>query len=387
MSSKLEPLSCIEDVNQQWIERMLTPKFGASITVQSWSYRIPASREGFMSDIAYLHILCCTAEGQQKNLRLVLKVLPKDKDRRQFMIRGGLDKREIYFYNFIMSKEFQVICSDIKLVLPVPDVYYAGYVENAVTLVMGDLSFKKFKSVIIPEGTTLNQTKIAFQALGRIHAAGLIYINKYGEKCSNLAEVASVFNNDFYDEFFVPNLETMIKMYKNSPQEEIIKALVPKTKEMIYLRNRYPLLKTVIHGDFWAGQLMYSDDESEAIVIDWQYCSINNAASDILSMFFMSCSPHILEYHLDEVLKSYWNSLQAVMEAAAVAINVTYEEFRENIENLWLYGFMMIAISIHDFLGAGNLTHERLHGYIDFLYRKGVFAKFITMIEHENREK
>lgn len=384
MESNLKPLSLIEEINQQWIEKMLSQKLGIPVSVNSWSYRLPQSREGFMSEIAYLKVSYRGVDGQQVDLQLVVKVLPKDPERKQFMIKGGLVTREVKFYEFISSEEFQDMCIKSGVVLPIPEIYFAGYSEDAVTIVLRDLNVDKYKCVIVKEGSTLGQTKVALQAVAQIHAAGLAYIAKYGEG-NNLAPLSAKFEIEFFDEFFIPNLKRMVKMCEGTPLAKALESIIPLTKSILYSREKHPLLRTFAHGDFWAGQLMYTADDSKAVVIDWQYCSINNAASDVLSMFFMSSEPEILENHLDEVLRSYWVSLTDTVQAFGVTLDVSFEQFRQNVEDLWLYGFMMVGISIHDFLGEGNLTEERLLGYIKFLETKGVFSDFVKKIERESR--
>lgn len=383
MEPKLKPLSVIEEVNQQWIEKMLSLKFGIPVTIHSWSYRLPSGREGFLSEIGFLKVLYSGIDGHRTDLQLVLKVLPKDPMIKQFMANGGLAKREVEFYRFINTKEFQDICSKSGIMLPVPEMYFAAYTEEAITIVLQDLSVDKYKSVIVKEGSNLLQTKVALQAVAQIHAAGLIYINKYGEANHNLATLGSEFNTDFYDQFLIPNLNVLVKMTEGTPLSESVKSLIPKAKSIYNLPKIYPLIKTVIHGDLWSGQLLYTDDESKASTIDWQFCRVDNPVTDVLSMFFMSCDPVVLENHLEELLNSYWMSLTKPLQSLGITLDVTFEHFKTNVENLWLFGFVFLVISIHDFIGGDNISNERILGAINFLEKKGVFSNFVKMTENK----
>ena len=384
MESDLKPLSVIEDISQEWIERMLSLKFGKPVTVQSWSYTAPEAPEGFMSEIVYAKLAYSESLDQRSDLDLVIKVLPRELERIQTMVAGGLDKREVLFYKFVSTQKFKDLSEKCGVTVKVPEVYFASYVGDAVTVVMQDLNAAKFKSGIVKEGNNLKQTKVAVQAIAEFHAMGLAYIKDFGE-VGELAELAEEFDFTAFDTVFIRNLNTLAGMYEGTPLAESMLSLIPYTKDILQMRRRYPLIRTIVHGDYWAGQLMYTEDESSVMMIDWQHCNIDNPSSDVLSMLFMSSHPSVLEDHLEEVLQCYWDSLHHNAKKVGVSLGVTYEQFRRNIDDLMLFGFMMVGISIPEFLGGGNMTPERLYGYVNYLQKKSIMSDYVKMMEAERR--
>ncbi|XP_068242063.1 uncharacterized protein [Palaemon carinicauda] len=379
-SDSLMPLSTFEDVNQQWLEKMLSLKYGISVCVHSWELTLPSGREGFLSEIAFVSILHSDGVDTPKDLKLVLKILPKDPKVREFLANGNLARREIEFYKFANCKELQDICAKSGIVLPVPEIFFAGYRKDAITLVLRDLRVDKCKSIIVKEGSTLSQTKVALKSIAQVHAAGLIFMEQFKDH-ESLSVLASDFSTDFYSLDMVKNLNTIVEMTAGTPVGETMKRLIPLEKLMFTFHKKYPLVKTIVHGDLWAGQLLNTSDESNAYVIDWQFCRVDNPVIDIVAMFFMSSNPVVLENHMDELLKCYWEAFNKPFQSLGRTCGITYEQFKENVDDLLIFGFAILAVSIHDFLPAGNLTKERLLHSIDFVEKEGAFRKFLDIFE------
>lgn len=377
MSNNIEvlPLKSGDEINQIWLEAMLSEKYTSTVAVHSWSSRIPSGREGFLSEITFVTVKYSIDNSSEISSELVFKFLPQDPSLVKFLSNGGLAKREVEFYQFVNSSEFKSICNRNKLVVPIPEVFYAGYTDEAITIVMHDLSVDKYKSVIIKDGSSLSQTKTALQAVALIHAAGILYLQKHGQG-DGLISLAAEFNTDFYDQFFLPNLKTLEEMYKGTSLSDTFKNCIPLTKQIRSTCRRRPLVNTIIHGDLWAGQLLYSSDEALASIIDWQFCHIDNPVSDIMSMLFMSSDPKILEENLYDLLESYWNTLYQTVEAGAGNLDIGLEQLNTNIDDMWMYGFMFLVVSIHDFLNGDNISHYRMTGAFRFLEKKGVFRRF-----------
>ncbi|KAG0715338.1 hypothetical protein GWK47_012133 [Chionoecetes opilio] len=373
----LQPLKNDRNITQPWLEKMLSLKMECNIKINFWSSTLPQEREGFLSEIAFVKVQYTTSGGEENVCKLVFKFLPQDPKLVQFLANGGLAKREVQFYQFISSPNFCVICARSGIIPPVPEAFYASCSDSAITIILRDLSVDHYKSVLIRDGSTLAQTKTALRAMALIHGAGILYLQQHqaGECLSSLAEE---FNTDFLEQFFVPNMKTLTEMYANTSLAEIFKALTPLTKQIRSISKRHPLVTTVVHGDLWAGQLLYSADESSVSIIDWQFCHLDNPVSDIMSMFFMSTDPHLLEEHLEDIIQDYYGALCKVVKAGGGEVVVTLEQLVANVEEMWMYGFMFLAVSIHDFLGSDNISQERLLGAFTFLEKRGVFAKFLA---------
>lgn len=346
-----------------------------------------------------------SGEGMRReNCRLVFKFLPHDPVLITFLNNGDLAEREVEFYKFVCSSEFQ----NIGVKVPVPEVYYASYTKDAITLILRDLNQDDYGSVIIRDGSSLDQTKTAFRAVAAVHAVGYLYLQRYGKQ-TGLSTLAKEFKNEFYEQFFQPNLKTLVDMYKGTSLSEIFKALIPLTAEIRATSSRNPFLETVIHGDLWAGQLLYSQDQQLASIIDWQFSHLDNPVSDIMSMFFMSTDPCVLENHLLEILEDYWTTFCSILkvgggnttetgrvwkvgvkdqkrnrnapltekENSTSQDSVGLEDLAANVEEMWMYGFMFLTVSLHDFLNGDSISRDRLDGTMTFLEKRGVFRRFL----------
>ena len=176
---------------------MLLQKFRTPVTVHSWNTSLPSIREGFLSEIAYLKVVYSKGDDGQEDLQLVLKILPRDPKIKEFVTKRNLAKRGIEFYRLASSKELQEICTESGLVLPLPEIFLVVYKDHAITLASCDLNVDKCKSLIIKDGSTLNQTKVALEAVSQIHAAGLMFINKHGINHKILETMSSDFSTNF----------------------------------------------------------------------------------------------------------------------------------------------------------------------------------------------
>lgn len=377
--SELVPLNSEKEITKQWLGKLLSEKFCSSVTPLSWQCVLPTVCEGFLSDIAYVRVRYKSECLEEAEIQLVFKFLPQLEERRKFMLDGGFAEREVKFYEITRNPEYQRICLKSGMVLPIPECYFATYAQDCATIVMNNLKAENHKTVIIKEGSTFAQTKVALKAIAFIHATGYIFLAHNADR-KNLGEITKPLDTDVLDQFFIPNLKTLVEMYEGTPTAESFRALIPATKSIYSYQLKYPLLKTIIHGDFWAGQLLFSDDESNAIVIDWQFCNIGNPVGDIMSMFFMSSDIEVLDNHLEEVLKEYWFIFTNVLKANGTEAGITFEQLVDNVEELWVCGFIILACSIHDFIPGGNLTHERLRRAIKFLEDRGMFTKLIDDI-------
>ena len=380
----LQPLKNDIDITQPWLEKMLSLKMGCSTKVNFWSSTLPKEREGFLSEIAFVKVQYTIAGGEENECKLVFKFLPQDPKLVEFLANGGLAQREVEFYQFISSLDFRRICDKSGIVTPVPEVFYTGFSDSAITIVLRDLSVDQYKSVIIRDGSTLAQTKTALKAMALIHGVGILYLQQQQEG-GCLSPLAEEFNTDFYDQLFVPNMKTLTEMYAGTSLAEVFKALTPLTRHIRSTLKQHPLLRTVVHGDLWAGQLLYSADESSVSIIDWQFCHLDNPIIDIMSMFFMSTDPQVLEEHLEDIMQDYWSVLCRVVETGGGEVGVTLEQLMANVEEMWMVGFVFLTVSIHDFLGSDNISHERMLRAFTLLEKREVFARFLAEFGNEGR--
>lgn len=177
------------------------------------------------------------------------------------MKSGSLARKAIEFYKFVATDDFQVFCAKTGLKHPVPDVYWSCMEDDRLTLVMHDLSTDGFRVDIPQEGNHLLQTKKStLRSVAVIHACGVVSLKKHGKEYFNVPSA------DFLGDFFSEGLERQMETFRGTPAEQTLKAIRPLSEQLIKMRS--PFLDTVIHGDLWAGNVLFSPDDTIAAIID-----------------------------------------------------------------------------------------------------------------------
>lgn len=391
---QLFPLKSDKEITNEWLQKFLTLYFGYHINIEDWSSRQPEGRQGFLSEICYVNInykyqshdkLNRTECGQLSSqikpkvekelwsteaLRLFFKFFPESKKHIDFMIHANLADMEVDFYKFSMSDIFKDISKQIGALQTVPKVYYANCKDDTLTIVQEDLCDQGFKMIINREGSTVQQTILALKSIAVIHAIGLIYKNKKG-----MLPPLKKFDVEFIQEFLEPNTYTLAQYLEASPLSRKIKELAPIAKQLLIKANQISegFLETVCHGDLWMGQIMFSANEDCACVLDWQFANIGNPIQDIMAILFMSGDMEVLEPHLTLILQTYWETLISTLQKGETTIDITFEMFMQNVEKLWLLGFIFLTASLHDFLPADNISERRLKAAYNFLNCRNLF--------------
>ena len=371
------PLADESKITKEWLQEMLSAKYQAKVQVLNWICDSPTKREGFLSEIRFLDIHYKVSNESDTKKKFVFKFLPNSTDLRKFMILGELNKREVNFYKFASSKTFKDVFDKSGIPYPIPPIFYSAEDGNDLTIVTENLSTYGYKTIIIRDGSTFEQTMVAFESLAVIHAAGILSL-KNNE--SNLG-IKTGYDTDFFDELFIPNLKTLSEIFKDTELSQVFLDMIPHTKFLRTNKYDHCLIHTIIHGDLWAGQCLFSEDEKSACVLDWQFCEFGNPSLDIATMFFMSTNPEVLENRFDSLLKAYWSKLTKTLDEFEHKISFSYEEFAENVEKNLLYGFVNITVSLSDFQSSDNISDKRLKGYMQFLQKRKFFEGIMKQLK------
>lgn len=373
----LNPLRSAKNVSKEWIQRMLSFYFKTKVEVLKFNSKLPSNTQGFLSEISFLSVEYCL-NNEIKSSKYVFKFLPTEDDLLSFIHQGGLAKREVDFYRFAQSETFKSVCEASAIKRLVPTVLYSCLDQSALTIVMEDLREDNYELVLNRDGSTLVETQAALCAIAHVHAAGIIYQQKHGRH-----ELDVPTDNSFYDQFLIPNLKFLADRADiDSQRQKNMLHLIQFTEQMRMWPLRYPLFDTVIHGDLWAAQTLFSPNRTAACILDWQFSTIGNPVIDIQAMFFMSSDPVALDEHLEEVLFAYWRTFSDCLKKHEVKCPVSYNQFKSNVENMWICGFMFFAVSIHDFIKGDSISEKRLEGQLQFLEKRDVFSNFFLNCEN-----
>ncbi|XP_042875022.1 uncharacterized protein LOC122255176 [Penaeus japonicus] len=370
-TSTLAVLRSEKDIDTAWLEDLLKQRLKSNIEVISWTSNPPATKSGFLSEMCFVNVRFKRPDHPTEEKSLAVKFAPSDKNILEFIKNGNLARKEIEFYKYVQTNEFQLFCERSGVKHPVPDVYWANMEEDLLTLVMHDLRTDGYRVDIQPEGSSLEQVKMTLKSIAVIHACGVATIKKHGR------EYLDVRSGDFLDGYLKVGIEKEIEMFTGTRTAETLRAINSLRDQGI--KTRYPLFETLIHGDLWMGNVMFSADNTNAIIIDWQFASVDNPVCDILSLLFMSSHPVVYEQHLNEVLVNYWQSLTEALEKNGVSVESTFQDLVECVEEMWMYGFMFLTASWNDLLSSNLMTAQRAQHAIHFFEKKNTFSKFLQL--------
>ncbi|XP_047737575.1 uncharacterized protein LOC108675333 isoform X2 [Hyalella azteca] len=374
----LKPLQSVDNLSKSWLEKMLSSYHRQSVFLENYELDIPSKTQGFLSDIFFLKTTYYLT-GIKESTNLVVKLLPSKKELINFIKEGYLAEREVKFYEFSVSEVFQRVLTASPICHLIPKIYYSAVNESSVTLVMEDLRDYNYEPVIVRDGSDLQQTVAIVRSAAVVHAAGVLYRIENG----SFPDLQSV-DKKFYDEILKTNLKYLASRYAGKPIANVFSQLIELTNEMYIYTARYPLFDTIIHGDLWAGQSLFSSNRESVCLIDWQFCAVGNPVIDLQGQFFMSTDPVVLDTNLEEILKQYWSSFNDVLSRENVASPCTFQEFSECVDKLWICGFFYLAVSIHDFIDGGNISDKRLDGYVEFLSKRRILESFLESLPGKN---
>lgn len=375
-TSSISPLPSQRDINQYWLEKVLSHKYATTVKIQSWSVKSPTSREGFLSEICFVKVSYITFGGSLEERNLVIKFMPEAKGVVEFVKRGNLGKREVEFYKYASSQDFKVFCQKAGLIHPTPDLYWAGLKNDVLTLVLHDLNSDDYVLSSPAEGNSLNQIKCTLNSIAVIHAAGIAAIKKHGKHNLDIP-----FDSSCLVELLQAGIEMQIKLYVGTPTADTLKSLLPQSEALINVSQRYTFLDTLIHGDLWTGNVMFFEDHRLASVIDWQFAIFGNPVCDITTLLLVSGIPSVYTDHLTEVLECYWGRFNHALKENGVSVNKTFQDLVQNLDNLWMHGYMFLSASLPDLMANDKITEGRIRAVVSFLEKKGAFANFLQSFQ------
>lgn len=370
--SSISPLASQKEISQQWLEKVLSHKLATDVTVNSWIANAPETKDGFSSEISFVKVVYSSAGGAEEERNFVVKFMPENEELVKIMQAGNIPKREIGFYKYAKSEHFKTFCRTAGLAHPVPDVCWADVEEDKLTIVLDDLKTKGYKSSTPAEGNSLNEIKKALRSIAVIHASGTIE-----KKESKLVALGSPWDPGNFGEYFNIGLKKLIHMYDGLPTAETFKSLLPHSSNMVTISQKHSFVSTIVHGDLWAGNVMFSDMGDSACIFDWQVAHVGNPLSDVASLLLMSAEPLVYVEHLSEVLDHYWQSYQRSLQKNEIDINVSYHDMVTSLESLWIHGFMSVSMSLPFLLDHGKMTEERVRAVVSFLEERRTFDNFL----------
>ena len=295
--------------------------------------------------------------------------------------------------------------SNDEIPLSVPVCYHAQYTpaedteDNLVTpdsiLVLQDLRDSDFCNIKFRKGMSYDQTKVALEAIARIHAHSLAMKVIEGQSLSErypfLFQTAKA--TDSYQQLVERGLPQLAKFLKNTGLETILDALLvlrPRTKHIIsaLLAPEGPLT-LITHTDFWCNNLLFKDgpDGLECCILDWQMVTYSRPTNDIALLIVSSLPTELRQKHTETFLDIYWNTLTNTCSRLGVDIpkdlGYTREDLSKDYRRSQLLALLLCIGSVDVALGDPD-TEQRLIDVLKDLHSEGVFTDETAIATSEN---
>lgn len=395
------------DIDNLWLQSVLSEFHEKEVSISSCNVSPGCvSSESVLSAIMRIRVqYVITATNSVQDVSMIVKELPEDPFNRFFVTEGQFDFREIKFYTQVMPdiKEFQARQlaakgneSNEKIVLPVPVCYYAYYsraggtAENPIppksVLVLDDLRDADFRNAKFREGLTLDQTKVALDAIARIHAHSLAMKVIDGQPLSErypfLFQTAKA--TDSYQQVVERGLPQLTDFLERTPGlEAVLEALLvlrPRTKHIIaaLLAPEGPLA-LITHTDFWCNNLLFKEEPSglKCCILDWQMVTYSRPTNDIALLLISSVPTELRRNYTDSLLDTYWNALTSTCSRLGVDIpkdlGYTREDLDKDYRRSQLLALLLCVGSVDVALGNPS-TEQRLIDMLQDLHNDGVLT-------------
>ncbi|MPC99975.1 hypothetical protein E2C01_095422 [Portunus trituberculatus] len=240
------------------------------------------------------------------------------------------------------------------------------------TIVLQDLCSDGLRLSAPVEGNSLKQIKCVLATVAVIHGSGIATIQKQERHAWDIPLRIYHLKN-----YIVDGINKQIKIFEGTPTVNTLKALLPLTSELFSVEDKHPFLKSIIHGDLWTANVMFSQDDQHACIFDWQFCRVGNIVCDIMTLLLVSAEVSCYTEHLTEILECYWKCLEQSLQSNGVTVDVSFQDFVHNFESMWIYGYTLFCAGIPDLLKS-HISEDRVRAVVYFLEERGVFKNFLS---------
>lgn len=290
------------------------------------------------------------------------------------------------------------------IVLSVPQCYHAHYSPAGGTddspvppesmLVLEDLRDCGYENAKFSEGLTLDQAKIALDAIARIHAHSLAMKVVDGQSLSErypfLFQTAKA--TDSYQQLVERGLPQLAHFLESRPGlETVLETLLvlrPRTKDIIsaLLAPEGPLA-LITHTDFWCNNLLFRNRNGpECFILDWQMVTYSRPTNDVALLLVSSVPTELRRKHTELLLDTYWDKLNWTCSRLGLNIpkdlGYTRKDLDKDYRKSQLLALLLCIGSVDVALGD-PLTEQRLIDVLEDLYNDGVLTDEAVVATNE----
>jgi Ecdysteroid kinase-like family len=301
-------------------------------------------------------------KDSDRELTLLAKIPPRDKQMRKQMNSMQLFQREVYVYSVVipefikMQEEKNISKSDGFYNFP--KVYYANFDKehDEAIIVMEDLRETGHKMWNKFEPMNFDHASLLMKTLGRLHAISFAMKSQKPEQFKKFRKLNDLFPFLFNIDNLEEYLQTLVKdaiETLNTEQQISASKLVDEIRQ-VFLEtcstDWSEPFSMVIHGDCWSNNFLYcyGDDGLPCGIrlLDWQFTRYCSPVTDLLYFFFICTDGDFRYSHFDELIKLYHTSVKEMLKNLDYnsKCQFDYSTLIEHLQKVGKYGIVMATM-------------------------------------------
>ncbi|XP_048007041.1 uncharacterized protein LOC125242314 isoform X2 [Leguminivora glycinivorella] len=307
-----------------------------------------------------INIFGKTDSGDPKNVKIILKSIPRSLSRRLTFRSDEFFKNEIKFYTEVLPAmlKFQ---STKNLSEPFDNCpkAFLTYIDGENDIIcLEDVSIYNFGPYAVrQEGIDYKHCKQTYKTMAKFHALSFAMRDQQPEEFNRISNL--IFETyyddrlwDWYETFWKRlcgiAIDAVEKEYPNSKYVEKVKefAVPERYKEMVKaVRDRTN--GVIGHGDSWTNNFLYkymNGRPVDAMMIDFQLTRCASPVLDTSFVIYGCTTEDMREKHYDELLKYYYEVLSNQIRAYGSDPDKVYS-WDIYMEEVKKYSFFGLAFS------------------------------------------
>ncbi|XP_043282276.1 uncharacterized protein [Venturia canescens] len=379
-----------------------------NVTITGWTFKPPPTKgNSYLAQVDRITVFA-NVDGRDIEKKLVVKSLPKNVGKRKASRSIEFFHYEINFYKEVVPafKEFLESKGQNNL-LCVPHFLDSLADAGHEYLIMEDVTVHGFRPISRQSSLNMIDMNVLLKAMAKFHAISFAYkdqlkdqfedlVNKlkdtYFRKYCNWYQNLRVMPNglihgfctqnerqfDYWD-WIYPSIcksrdalqlrlmdsakKALTKEYPGHPAEEKFNSY--KSPNELWNRSANNCSKwhgstsVISHGESWAPNFLVKaaledSDESEAILLDFQFARSSNPVLDLSFLIYACSDKQLLDDHYDEILETYHSTLSSSIQSLGSDPQKLYpwtvfmDEVKERSVHGLIYALESVPFSMMD---------------------------------------
>jgi hypothetical protein len=118
---------------------------------------------------------------------------------------------------------------------------------------------------------------------------------------------------------------------------------------------------TLVHGDFWPGNVLWMVDDRSVRLVDWEMCGLGSGPQDLGQYILSNMDPHERRGCERELVEAYHNELQR--SGVDVTWDYCWNEYRIGGLERWLW-FLVYFLGDDKYAGWVQFFHDQMSSFM-----------------------